>query len=350
MPEPTDAPIVPATDTSVITGQENVNDDLFEMEEDNLTPELDQETSTEEPNAQKENQDRDNVEDGDPTPESEDTPPEDKEGKENKEEKPAEQTPEDKGEPRKFAGKYDSLEQLKAAYVRLAGDPARFGDNVEALEEAYSIRQSEFTRARQEEAEKMRIREENERREAEEKKPVFTEDEVNGILDHVDWSKVNDARDLGKALLTMISENLPRGGQPLNDEQVAQIVAKQQAQASEREAKLTELHALETKVPRLKTDIVFRNSFANYLEGLKINGGFTTLESAMKDFVGVNQTIVDEIGKVYSENQDNKATAQVSTPPDNGGSSSAARKSTPEDDILDGIVSEYKKEVDKFSV
>lgn len=351
MTEPINATPAPATidPTSTVDGQV-LNDDPFTI--DGEETEVDGGENPQDPQNPIEPSTTDNPDDGgegDPSPEDEDTPPsKPKEGEENPN---PENKPEEGGEPRKYAGKYDSPEQLKAAFIQLGGDPAVYGDNIDAVEQAYEVRQAEFTRARQEQAEKARLEIQQRQEALDAKKPVFTNEQIDGMLDKVDWSKVNDARDLGRALLTMLGENLPRNnGQQLTEEQIAGIVQIQQAKSAEREAKLTELHSLEAKVPRLKSDIAFRNSFANYLEGLKANGGYVNLESSMKDFIKVNQTIVEEGNRIFNENQQAKSDAATTTPPDIASNSSAvSQKNTPEDDILESIIGEYKQEKGKFS-
>ena len=229
-----------------------------------------------------------------------------------------------------LAGKYKTEEELKSAFIELGGDPSKY-DTTEKLEEAYGVRESEFSRVRHEQANLDRLN-----KGLENPQPPTGEEGVNKMLAQVDWTKVNDAKDLASQLLTIIFNNLPNN-KPLTEEELATRVA---PMIADREKKFKELTDLEGRVPRLKADKNFRNAFATFIRGQKDAGTFKSLEQTMTDFLGVNQAIIDENANNTTAAAAGKAAAQ--TPTETGeGAGTASRGGDEADDILSAYA-DYK--------
>lgn len=314
------APISPQV--SEVTGKMDVTGDAFltDDEKTSLTPPA----STETPGGE-----------GGDTPPAPTTPTEPKPG----ETPPA--TPPAPATPKLLAGKYATVQELKDAFIELGGDPSKYADET-ALENAYEVRQQEFTRVNQERANLDRLNQNIAAGEAQ--NPTIDEDGINQLLAQVPWAQVKDAKDLAGHLMRIMVNNLPKlmpqGAKPLTEEEIAAKVA---PMVAEREKKLKELNDIETKVPRLKTDKPFRTAFAQYVRGQKDDGSFKNLDESMKGFVGFTQAIVDDLGKTYQENQAAKVSAGAPTeggeaPQSTGGGAPAKDEA---DDIIDAFV-DYK--------
>lgn len=228
-----------------------------------------------------------------------------------------------------FAGKYKTLEELKAAFIELGGDPTRYS-TPEALAEAYEVRQSEYSRVNHEQANLDKL---NQNIEKGGEKPVIDQDGVDKLLTQLDWTKITDARDMAAQLLPIIFNNLPKllpQAQPMNEKDMVEKLA---PMIAARETKLKELRDIETNVPRLKTDKTFRRAFAGYIRGQKDDGTFKGLDSAMKDFLGLSQSIVEELGKTKTETTQDKGSAAPA--PDGGqGAPGGETKTDEADDII----------------
>lgn len=237
-----------------------------------------------------------------------------------------------------FAGKFKTEADLKAAYVNLGGDPNKY-DTVEKLEEAYEVRNAEFTRSRQV------ISEQNKNT----SEPPKVEDITENVMKMMDFSKVANAEDLAKQLITALVQSIPKQDTPTEEEMTARLLPKIQ----EREQKLKELSEIEDKVPRLK--IVrdangvaipnpFRDAFAIYCDGLKRNGQFKNMDDAMKTFLSVGEITATAVQTQKELEAKNKNT--TITPPDNG--SGLPAKKTADDDIVGGILEAQKEHKGKF--
>ena len=73
---------------------------------------------------------------------------------------------------------------------------------------------------------------------------------------------------------------------------------------------LNEMHAIETKVPRLKSDKQFRNGFATHIMQMRQENrliekapGVIDLNHAMKDYIGGVKSLVEEANKAYNQTQ-----------------------------------------------
>lgn len=257
-----------------------------------------------------------------------------------KEEKPTE--PAKPAEPVLLAGKYSTEQELKNAFVQLGGDPNKF-DTVEKLEQAYEVRQAEFTRVRQEQSEAQRINAEVDKKEKQNE--VLSEENLTKMMEQVAWDKVTDAKQMFVEMAKVLLANIPTNQMPSEQE----LVARMTPMIQEREAKLTELHDLETKVPRLKSDPSFRKAFAYHVKGEQDEGTYQGIGQSMKNFLKFNQGIVDEVGKSFSDNNAAKNNAGATTPPDGGANMGGAPKPSEDDDILGGIIGAYEEHTNKFS-
>jgi len=255
-------------------------------------------------------------------------------------EKPTE--PAKPAEPVLLAGKYSTEQELKNAFVQLGGDPSKF-DSVEKLEQAYEVRQAEFTRVRQEQNEARRINEEVDKKEKQNE--VLSEENLNAMMEKVPWDKITDAKQMFVEMAKVLIANLPANQMPSEQE----LVARMTPMIQEREAKLTELHDLETKVPRLKSDPSFRKAFAYHVKGEQDEGTYKGIGQSMKNFLKFNQGIVDEVGKSFTDNNAAKNNAGATTPPDGGANMGGAPKPSEDDDILGGIIGAYEEHTNKFS-
>jgi hypothetical protein len=245
-------------------------------------------------------------------------------------------------EPVLLAGKYSTEQELKNAFVQLGGDPNKF-DTTEKLEQAYEVRQAEFTRVRQEQNEARRINEEVDKKDSQAQ--LLSEENLTKMMEQVPWDKIGDAKQMFVEMAKVLLANVPTNQMPSEQD----LVARMTPMIQERESKLTELHDLETKVPRLKSDPSFRKAFAYHVQGEQQEGAYQGIGQAMKNFLKFNQGIVDEVGKSFADNAAAKNDAGATTPPDGGANMGGAPKPSEDDDILGGIVSAYNDHTNKYS-
>lgn len=249
-----------------IDGKQNVDPNIFLPEDaehtdgEGVTPENNTPKTGDEPKGDEPELDtvKPSVEDGDGSPETADV----ENGK-----KPQDTiTVDNNNEPKLLAGKYKSREDLETAFYSLGGDPTRYkGKGDEILEEAYEVRQSEFTRSRQQ------VRQQEPTPEPQNQNQTPSEDElVTQVLNEVDFSNIKDAKDLIgasiRASIKVLSNKIPDPDS---------IVARVQ-ETNQKQDALTKLqNELEAEVPRLKTDPVFRDAFAGFLLIKKNRGTFS---------------------------------------------------------------------------
>lgn len=239
---------------------------------------------------------------------------------------------EDTETPTVYAGKYNNLNDLKAAFYNLGGDPEEYQDPKE-LEIAYKVAEREFTRSRQRLAEQEKVDQPQETKET-------PEDFDDKILDQVNWDKVENARDLGKELLKAFKQMLPQQQQPTEEQLVERIMPAIQ----EREARQKELTDLETRVPRLTKDSEFRTAFAFYIQGQKQNGTFRSLDTSMKGFLKLGESLASEANSMSQQQEKDKLSA---FPSQDKGEGLPTKDNTDEtDDILDA----YEERKNKFSL
>jgi len=256
---------------------------------------------------------------------------------------PAQQQPQQQEE-RTYAGKFKSVEDLRHAFVNLGGNPNKFKSD-EALEEAYEVRQSEFSRVRQEAATIARL-------EQPIQNPNNTTPNQTGnplenpeaLLDQVEWDKVENARDLGRELLKVVAPLMqqPQIAMPSESELVDRIMPVMQ----QREAAQRELQAIETEVPRLKLvegqENPFRNAFAMHVKNEKQSGSFSDLRTSMKNFLSWAEDISTARAAAKVASTEAKVDA---APTDNRGEGLPNGQA----DEVDSIIGAFKSRQDKFS-
>lgn len=243
-------------------------------------------------------------------------------------------------QPRVFAGKFNSEDELKKAYQNLGGNPDRF-KSVKELEEAYEFRQSEYTRYQQEQAETKRIADLAAEEQANNNQPT-TDEQADALLAKVDWTKVNDANDLGKQLLKLFMEANPRSPQQPDP---AALVDQMMPIMQEREKRLGELHAIETRVPRLVKDKPFRDAFGRHVLDEKKTGRFVDMDTAMKNFLEWGKSIVAETQQNQQQQQHDKEAALQPTQQGQSLPGNGEQKG----DEADEIIGAYKQRNDKLN-
>ena len=241
-------------------------------------------------------------------------------------------------EGRVYANKYQSVEELKKAFVNLGGNPNKYS-TPEALEEAYEVRNAEWRRIQNEQGELARL------------SKVVTEPtpgqganpqaEVEALLDKVDWAKVENARDLGRALVGILREGQPLQRVPSEAEIVDRVLPVLQ----QREAAQRELSEIEAEIPNLRyvegQENEFRNAFATFILGQKRSGDYQNLRTSMKSFLRWNETILEQAGKMKAVQLEAKQDA---------GSISERGAGLPSGnaDETDAIIGSFKARQEKF--
>lgn len=303
-------------------GRVNVSDDLF-------TPETPAETTSPAETTPPET-----------TPQVETTPP--AETTSSTTETPSDTTtPPTTTTPKLLAGKYKTVDELKAAYQNLGGDPTRFQSDT-ALEEAYEYRNSEYTRVNQETAERERLSLAIEEKRKSEQTP---EQMVEGMMGKIDWEQVKDAQTLTKQLLPILIAGMPKGQAPMDE---TTLVEKLIPIIQDRERKQEALAAVETEVPRLKNDQSFRKAFALHVMGGKDGIAYPKtadgLRAAMKDFLAFSRSMADETARQKEIDMRGKNAALT---PAGGSPGSVIPNNTPGDEA-DQIIGAYAEKQRKF--
>lgn len=241
-------------------------------------------------------------------------------------------------EGRVYANKYHSLEELQKAFINLGGNPNKYS-TPEGLEEAYEVRQAEWRRIQNEQGELARL------------SKVVTEPtpgrgdnpqaEVEALLDKVDWAKVENARDLGRALVGILREGQPLQRVPSEAEIVDRVLPVLQ----QREAAQRELSEIEAEIPNLRyvegQENEFRNAFATFILGQKRSGDYQNLRTSMKSFLRWNETILEQAGKMKATQLEAKQDAGSMTERGAGLPSGNA-------DETDAIIGSFKARQEKF--
>lgn len=225
--------------------------------------------------------------------------------------------------PKLYAGKYKSLDDLKEAFVELGGDPAEYKDE-KLLEEAYKVRQREYTRVHQ-----------TKPVEEDQDQPPSEEDIIEDALGKVDFSKVKNAKDAIREATRVAVQVMRQTNPGLDEKKLTENLA---TQLQERDRKQKEISALETDVPRLRTDKGFRKQFAYYVIDKQKEGAFVSLKSAMRDFLNEFSTIVDEAAKAKTAQKNAKG---ATTQPD-AHSQGATGKDDDDRDEVDDILTAHE--------
>jgi len=239
---------------------------------------------------------------------------------------PSKPKTEEKKEEKVYAGKYKTVDDLKAALVQLGIDPDDYGSDAE-METAYKVAQATYTRVRQHETEK--------------KSQTITTEEIPTDIEalfkeanaKIDYSKATNAQQLGEATLRAVLETLMPVMQKLKVDPEAlagTIGEKITTQSTQVNTLLTELREVETKVPRLRTDKKFRDDFADFVAGQKLNQTYTTLMESITKFVGGKPVTTDP--KVTKQNKEDKGSAGAL--PDNSDGNGKGKQLDEADEIL----------------
>jgi len=223
-------------------------------------------------------------------------------------------------------GKFKTEADLRQAFANLGGNPDEYQD-VSALAEAYRVREREFSRVRQQIAE---LEKSNLEEQGQDKQAGADDDMINQVADQIDWSKVQDARDLFAQTLKVVDQLYRYRSQQERQELVQQIAA----EIEQRERAAQELASVEAEVPRLKSDPVFRDAFAQFVAGQKQLGKFQNLKASMKDFLALGQKIAEETAKVKAGEESQKQSAQMPE-------SKAEGQTSSKKDEVDAIVDAY---------
>lgn len=255
------------------------------------------------------------------------------------------ETPTTPVEPVLLAGKYKTEAELRAGFSSLGGDPSKYTD-VKTLEEAYGVRNAEYTRVKQEQAEFARINTPP----APESTPEAL---TTKIINEIDWSKLPEdanAKDLMSLMIPAIVKNLPQNT-PKTPEQIASEVQP----LLERNTKvIKEIAEVEADVPRLRLEkdatgsIIknpFRDAFAVFVGAQRANGTYQNLKASMKDFIGISESVVKD--KVAQQTV-STAGKVAATPPGENGQGLPAKPSDAED-ILTGIIESHNEYKGKFN-
>ena len=252
---------------------------------------------------------------------------EESEETETSEETEEEATPSEEA-PKLYAGKYKNLDDLKEAFVELGGDPDEYKDEKQ-LEEAYKIRQREYTRMHQ-----------TKPSEEEQDQPPSEEDIIEDALGKVDFSKVKNAKDAIREATRVAVQVMRQTNPGLDEKKLTENLA---TQLQDRDRKQKEISALEDDVPRLKKDTGFRRQFAYYVIDKQKEGSFVSLKAAMRDFLNEFSTIVDEAAKAKTAQKNAK---KATTQPDSH--SQSAGDNDEDHDEVDDILSAHSERSQRF--
>jgi hypothetical protein len=239
-----------------------------------------------------------------------------------------------------YAGKYKTVEELRAGIQELGGKPT--SENPEVLEQVYLTTQQAYTawNQRQKKAEEI----------ATPPAPAdegfkLTDDLIESMVNQLDFEHIDNAKDMAKQqfqiMFKTLAEKLPN---MLPKQQAPQVDVHQVAAEVDRVKTGTDALAfIEGKVPRLTTDSNFRDNFARYLQDGKAGGKYPAavnrdiMLQAMKDFLGGAASIAEEAKRLQDENDAAKAAA-AAAPDNNPAPASVQVTPDPDEDMLGGIL------------
>lgn len=249
-----------------------------------------------------------------------------------------------------YAGKYKTVDDLKKGIEELGGDPSGIEDP-KALEQGYYAAQKIYNRmtARNKKADEIATPKE------EPKKWALDDATLDGMMNEVDFTKVENAGDLLRQsfqiMFKHLSEKLPqmypqKPGEPqMSPQEMAATIEQVQTNTDS-------LAFLEAKVPRLTTDQNFRSQFANHLAAGKKAGTYgkkmtrDDMIKSMKDFLAGAQAIAAEAAKLDTSKEDKGAAAI----PDNAGTPASTEPSAdPDSDVLSSIMGAKVEQDTKFA-
>jgi len=241
-----------------------------------------------------------------------------------------------------YAEKFKTVQDLKNSFIELGGDPARYGDNVQLLEEAYAVRQREFSTSRAQIAHLNQPPAAPQQTFQEILKEEFSKYDPNSFAGPVDmWNAQQAATEAAAARFEK------------QQTQVQQITP----QEMDRQIKIVNnINSLETKVPRLRTDQNFRQAFATHIRVMRDEGRMPTnadgtqdLVGAMRDFIGGQRAVAEEASKNLQMQNDAKnlsTAANGDNPPANP--AGAPRRSRG-DSLVDELISFHDDYTRKYN-
>lgn len=256
------------------------------------------------------------------------------------------QTTETQGEEgRLFASKYKTVDDLRAAFVNLGGNPNNY-DTPEKLEIAYEVRRDEWNRLQAENGERARLEQIIETQNLPAKEaPEGVDPEA--LLKKVDWSKVETAEDLGRELLTLISQVMPKA-EPNSLPSPQELVGQIEPILRQREEANRQLEDLERDVPSLRitpgATNEFRDAFANFVLGQKRSKSFADLKTSMTQFLNFGKKIADEQVKIKGQGREEKLGA---APMSEGGEGTHTEGKGNE---VDDIIGAFKQRQEKMGL
>lgn len=244
-----------------------------------------------------------------------------------------------------YAEKFKTPQDLKNAYVELGGDPAKFGDNIGQLEEAYRVRQSEYSR----------VRAQISHGQNQPQQPAMPQQTFQEILNEefakYDPSTFASPADMWKAQTQATAAAAARfEAQQARQMQQPQITP----QEMDRQIKIVNnVNSLEKLVPRLRTDQNFRKAFATHIHIMRDEGRMPTnpdgtqdLKGAMKDFIQGQSGVFAEVQRSFQSTQDAKQLS-TATGSDHAQANPASAPRRSSDDVLVDELLDYKAEYDR---
>jgi hypothetical protein len=169
----------------------------------------------------------------------------------------------------------------------------------------------------------------------------------------IDYSKLTEestAKDLVEMLVPAIVANLPKTTQKSPEE----LAREMQPILQKNTETIKTISEVEAEVPRLKIEFdgagnpipnPFRNAFAYFVAAQKENRTFSTLKESMKSFLSISDAVVKD--KVQQQTASDAGKHTAGTPPEGG--EGIPPTTTPEEDILGGIIEAHDEYAKKFT-
>lgn len=240
-----------------------------------------------------------------------------------------------------YADKFKTAQDLKNSFIELGGDPAEFGDNIQLLEQAYQIRQREYSRVRAD------IAHQNQNPAPAPQKTV--EQILQESFQGVDPTKFKTPQQMWEAMMNGF-------GTALNQvqAQVSQPVQGISPQDMARHVKTVEaISELERLAPIIKTNKMVRDNFAMHIRVLRDEvrmpttpDGQQDLKKAYKDFVQGYSALLSDSQKAFTDTADAKALSTATNRDSAPGNPAQQPKKDPGDALVDEIL-DYKRTYDK---
>ena len=247
-----------------------------------------------------------------------------------------------------LAGKYKTIDELKHGIEELGGDPTGITEP-KMLEQVYKTVQASFTKwqQRQQKAEELA-------HPPEAPKPfALTDESIKGMVDQIDFSKVEDMRDVAQQMFGIMFKEIGKNLPQMLPKQAPTMTPQEMAAQVEQVTQATDsLGFIEAKVPRLTTDKNFRDQFAVHLKNGKEKGIYPKIATrdsmvlAMKNF----QKMLAEMAGVTIPDETAIADKGAAAVPDGGGKpQSTTTAPDPDEDILESILGAKKADDLKYN-